>query len=533
MISKAVMYAGALANGWRDEGWRIMLRVPGRLRREFFGQEGQTSGKQPLLSATVVRAGGWSAEEITDLNEIARNSTQDWLAFVPAQAESEPHMLNYLIQHANENPHAAIVYADEDGPVAGTLARYPIFKPAFNPEMLLAYNYIGSPVVIRRKSFLELGGLRAKFGAAADHDLWLRAWAAGLNFLRLPMTLVHHKAPIKRTPRDVMLKAVAAFCEENRPELSASAGLVETTAQIGRSFVDYPDVTLVIPTCQSPLGDMAGPNEDPTKPHILCLLESLRESSWPMDRLHVLIADDKENGDSYLVRNWNFHCRRVFMSWPDNQPFNYARKMNQAWREADTEAIVLMNDDVRVRSPNWLEALLTFSMDSDVGGVGARLVFPDGRVQHAGIAGGLYGNVAHAWFRSAPEEPTYENWALIHRGWSMVTGAVFATRRSVLEQVGGFDQRLALEFNDLDLCLRLCLLGYRIVYSPHAELVHFEKASRGLAGTPGHELARFRRRWRAIIEDDPAYHPGLSRDDYKIRVATTRNDVWTRRPWRQ
>src|SRR6476661_2576688 len=105
--------------------------------------------------------------------------------------------------------------------------------------MLLDYNYIGSPVVIRRKSF------------------------------------------------------------------------VETTAQIRRRFVDYADVTRVIPTCQSALGDMAGPNEDPTKPHILCLLESLRKSSWPMDRLRVLIADDKENGDSYFVRNWNFHCRRV------------------------------------------------------------------------------------------------------------------------------------------------------------------------------------------------------------------------------
>jgi hypothetical protein len=156
VISKAVTYAGALANGWRDEGWRIMLRVPGRLRREFFGREGQTSGKQlptPVLSATVVRAGGWSAEEITDLNEIARNSTQDWLAFVPAHAESEPHMLNYLIQHANENPHAAIVYADEDGPVAGTLARHDICRRSIRDASCL--QLYRSPVVIRRKSFLN------------------------------------------------------------------------------------------------------------------------------------------------------------------------------------------------------------------------------------------------------------------------------------------------------------------------------------------------------------------------------------------
>ena len=108
----------------------------------------------------------------------------------------------------------------------------------------------------------------------------------------------------------------------------------------------------------------------------------------------------------------------------------------------------------------------------------------------------------------------------MHRDWSMVTGAVFATRRSVLEQVAGFDEAFALEFNDLDLCLRLGLLGYRIVYTPHAELIHFEKASRGPADTPAHELARFRRRWGGLIADDPAYHPGLSRDRYCITVST-------------
>src|SRR6185436_4178693 len=108
---------------------------------------------------------------------------------------------------------------------------------------------------------------------------------------------------------------------------------------------------------------------------------------------------------------------------------------------------------------------------------------------------------------------TYGNWALVHRDWSMVTGTVMATCRAVLEEVGGFDTRLALEFNDLDLCLRLGTLGYRIVYTPFAELTHYEKSSRGTADTAGHELARFRRKWHGIIENDPAYHPNLSRDN--------------------
>jgi GT2 family glycosyltransferase len=124
--------------------------------------------------------------------------------------------------------------------------------------------------------------------------------------------------------------------------------------------------------------------------------------------------------------------------------------------------------------------------------------------------------VAHPWWGLEPDEPAYEDWPLIARNWSMVTGAVFATRKSILEEVNGFDESFVLEFNDLDLCLKIVCQGYRIVYTPHAHLVHYEKESRGQGDTPNHERHRFWHRWRGIIADDPMYHPRLSRDSFAI-----------------
>jgi GT2 family glycosyltransferase len=147
------------------------------------------------------------------------------------------------------------------------------------------------------------------------------------------------------------------------------------------------------------------------------------------------------------------------------------------------------------------------------------LLYDDGRLQHAGLA--PHGPAAaHLWIFRDKAEGTYQDWALVQREWSMVTGAVFATRRSVLEEVGGFEERFSLEFNDTDLCLRMRARGYRIVYTPMAELIHSEKASRGDRLPPGNEIALFLSRWKSWFENDPSWHPQLRRDSLEVLPAT-------------
>ena len=245
--------------------------------------------------------------------------------------------------------------------------------------------------------------------------------------------------------------------------------------------------------------------------YVARLLGRLADTAWPMDRLQVLVGDDVEGEPDWARAPRPYHLRRIETPRAQSEAFNYAAKMNRLWREARTEQIVFMNDDVRPLGDDWLAALQTFAVTRDVGGVGARLLFEDGSLQHAGVTPHGSG-AAHAWVFRRRADGTYQDWSQVQREWSMVTGAVFATRRSVLERIGGFDERFALEFNDADLCLRLRAFGYRIVYTPQAELVHVEKASRGEGEPPGGDRALFRSRWSAWLDADPSWHPGLRRD---------------------
>jgi GT2 family glycosyltransferase len=199
--------------------------------------------------------------------------------------------------------------------------------------------------------------------------------------------------------------------------------------------------------------------------------------------------------------------------------------MNRLWRMARSEYLVLMNDDLVIRRADWLLALMTFAVNEEVGGVGARLLYPNNTIEHGGMCLGVQGPCAHAFIGRPEALRTYQNWAEVHREWSTVTGAVFGVRKRVLQQVNGFDEHFSLDYNDVDLCLRLRLLGYRIVYTPFAEFTHYQCASRSGMVYPPEETALFLERWKDFLSDDPAYHPRLihSSDITPLRSGT---DWW-------
>lgn len=454
------------------------------------------------LVAAPLRPGGFTplAE---DLRTLVGDDRDRWLVLAPADALAPRSFRRLLEQAIHARPDVDIFYADDEALAEADPLRRLRLKPAFNPALLAAQDYIGAPVAIRGSALHRLSGVRVEMGEAGVYDLILRAYARGMGIERVPKLLLTHPGGRPSVPLEARRRALEAWAAGG--PYAVEPGRTPDSLQLARRFDAFPEVTLVTPTRQS------GPQG---RPFVVELLDSLVSTDWPMDRLKVLVGDDSDRADSFPAGRWPFAVERIPTPRAAGEPFNYAAKMNRLWRAAQTEHVVLMNDDVTVRSPGWLKALMTFAMDRDVGGVGARLVFPDGRVQHAGVPGGLYGAVAHAWFGQAPDAPTYQDWALVHRDWSMVTGAVFATRRSALESVGGFEERFTLEFNDLDLCLRLRLMGLRIVYTPFAELAHREKASRGEALPAAEEVALFLNRWRDWLADDPAYHPRLTRDRF-------------------
>lgn len=455
---------------------------------------GERRWEAPFVGAPLV-PGGW-----TSAGAPPAVDDDQWAVFAQADALVAPSFSRLLHAAILARPDVALFYGDDVALGLPGVEELRL-KPAFDQPLLIAQDYVGAPLIVRGAALRRLGGLRPEAGAAALYDLVLRASAAGLAIERIPQVLAAYPQARPATPLADRRRAVTDWL--GSAPFEVQGGLTPETLQLRRRFDRFPPVTLVIPTRQS------GPKRG--APYVAELLDSLVATDWPREAMTVLVGDDSPREETFAPGRWPFPVRRIATPRAADEPFNYAAKMNRLWRAAGTEHLVLLNDDVTALSPGWLKALMTFAMEADVGGVGARLLFPDGRLQHAGVAA-LHGAAAHLWSGRPAERPTYQDWAVVHREWSMVTGAVFATRRSVMEAVDGFDERFAVEFNDLDLCLRMRLLGRRIVYTPFAPMSHREMASRGTAPPAGEQIALFLNRWRDYLADDPAWHPRLSRD---------------------
>jgi GT2 family glycosyltransferase len=203
----------------------------------------------------------------------------------------------------------------------------------------------------------------------------------------------------------------------------------------------------------------------------------------------------------------------------DSGPFNWARLSNAGARLASGKVLLFLNNDIEAFRQGWISTLVAHLLREDIGVVGARLLYPDRRVQHCGIVVGLNGAAGHPLVGLPESDSGYLGMARLRRECSAVTGACLATRREVFDQLGGFDESLGFDLNDVDFCLRSGAAGYRVLYAPEAELIHHESPSRGTAGATG-DIVRFVDRWAEYISSgDPHLNPHLTRADSSCALA--------------
>ncbi|MFI4957145.1 MAG: glycosyltransferase [Gammaproteobacteria bacterium] len=433
-----------------------------------------------------------------------KSHSGEWLLIVPANALVNIDIFDKLIEAIQKRPEVSIWYADELT-INQDSSKTLIAKPEFDLSMLMSSGYIGFPLIIRKNLIEEIGLPNPAFLTARWVHFCMKAHFHGCMFGRVSEIFLTHlsgRVVPKLTDRMLCLKDIFSCYA---PHLYAEKGLTDGSVSIWRRFQDYPDVTIVIPTCQS----------RGSADHILILdlLNSLEKTLWQMDRITVIVGDDTLNKDIF-DRSWPFTLIWQHTPRDVSEPFNYAKKMNELWRMAKSDFIVLMNDDMWVIHPLWLQALATFALEEDVGVAGAKLLFPSGLLQHAGVIIDRY--PMHAWYNISPENKTYEDWAVLQKEWSLLTGALFATRKSILEDVGGFDERFVLEYNDFDMCLRIKTLGYRLVYTPFAELIHHEQASRAYIPKDKHR-SLFMSCWKdSFVANDPCFSPLLVIDEGEV-----------------
>jgi GT2 family glycosyltransferase len=378
----------------------------------------------------------------------------------------------------------------------------------------LSVMYVLHLLVVRKALFLELGGVRDEYSGAQDYDFALRATARARKVVHVPQVLYHWRkiegsaaAKVDAKPKALLagLRSVRDFVKARDPDAEVVEGKFTGSFRVKWSVDLSRPVTLLILT-HSIRRVVSGRGDILLVEHAV---NSITAKST-FRNFHILIVDDGLMPAD--VKRRLTQSGAQIEEYSLDPPFNFSEKMNYAFQFVKTEDVVLLNDDIEIISPDWLEALLAFSRREDIGAVGARLLYPDDRIQHQGIVLGVNGPTAHIFHNMERGHIGYCGFTHVIRNYSAVTGAVLATRMSLVHEVGGFDPALALDYNDVDFCLRIGAAGYRIVYTPFAELYHFEGSSAQRAAASEVEKSRFVARWGEMIERDPYYNPRLPRN---------------------
>ena len=447
-----------------------------------------------------------------------------WVGELPPGLRLAPHALLLLAEAAWHAPQAAVVYGDHDHLAPDGQRVQPHFKPDWNPELLLGHAYCLPMALARAASIRQvLPALLGDDGDTLRHGLWL-AVTRGLDdrhVVHVPHVLAHlplHRARVVASAAAVQrhIESLGLRCTEVRtlPEGCLPRLCPPTPA---------PRVSVIVPTRDGL--DLLRP----------CVEGVLRHTTYA--DLDLLIVDNGSRDPATLQYLQTVRADPRVQVLRDERAFNYAALNNAAARQVAGEWLLLLNNDTEPLTPGWLTAMVGAATLPGVAAVGARLWYGDGTLQHAGLILGLEGAAGDAHRRLWRQAPGHQGRAQLMQSLSAVSAACMLVRRSDFLALGGFDEeRFGIAYNDVDLCLRLRAAGHRIVWTPLAELTHYESKSRG-RDTHGERAERFRRefaalqaRWGAVLQHDPAYNPNLALSGGAFRLAWPPR-VSLLRPW--
>jgi len=447
--------------------------------------------------------------------EAFRGATGAVIAFVNAGDVLVPEALFEIVKRLNDDPAADIVYSDQDFIDAAGRLFDPFFKPEWDPELLLSTNILGPFTVMRRRVVERAGGFRPELGTGQPYDLMLRASEQTQQIHHVAKVLCH-LGPREAT-RDRIVWRHAASRDERR-------ALDEALARRQRPGCVEPLFTTRGPRCYTtrfrltrrPLVSIIIPTRDQAALLRTTIDSILTRTDY--DAYEIVVIDNNSVEPDAVAYLASLRPPCQVHRW--TAPFNYSAINNFGVRQGRGEQLLFLNNDVEVLRADWLTAMLEYAQFDAVGSVGAKLLYTDGTIQHAGVVLNVGGVAQHAFRCTAKEVPGVPRLAELPRNCSAVTGACMMVPRRVFDKVGGFDEALRVVLNDIDLCLRIREHGYEVVYTPHALLYHHEGASRGRLHPPEDE-ERFVARWSAQLgRVDPYYNPNLSdtREDWSLKL---------------
>ncbi|WP_312363379.1 glycosyltransferase family 2 protein [Ensifer sp.] len=468
----------------------------------------------------------------------------EWIGLLDQDDLLHKEALSLVAQTINDNPRAQLIYTDEDKLDESGNRYQPYFKPDFSLELLRAQNYLNHFTLHRASNIVRVGKWRSEFDGSQDYDLNLRVVEVveAVDIVHIPFVLYHWRASKGSTARSIHNKSYAVLAGQralqahlDRLKLDAKASPVDGLPYYRTRFAlpaNLPLVSIIIPT------------RDQKETLQKCIESIVQKTRYY--KYEIIIVNNgsvEEKTIQYLKKLSDLNIALVI---PLNGEFNYAKLNNKAVMASSGDVLCLLNNDVEVKSVDWLGELVSIALQEGIGCVGPKLFYPGGRIQHAGVVTGIGGIAGHSYKYASRRASGYFSNLCIHRNVSAVTGACLVVRKTVFEEIGRLDEvNLKVAFNDVDLCLRALDAGYRNVFTPFAELIHHESLTRGKEDTP-QKIQRFRsevefmnRRWGDRLVHDPWYSINLTLkyEDYSLSFPprrhlkgigneTSNNSVW-------
>jgi len=418
-----------------------------------------------------------------------------------------PLALYEVVQLLNKTQDADFIYSDEVLLDETGAPIYTYYRPDFSMDYMLSHCYIAHFSVIRTSLINKIGGFRGEFDVSRDYDLFLRIFSETKRVCHIPKVLYlwrQHgsdtgQAPIAKA-MDSSRKAIEDFLDRQ-----GIGGEVCDTKHLNffrvkRKIVGNPKISIVIPI------------RDRVDLLKRCI-NSIEEKTLYKNYDVIIVDNLSREADTFEYLDDLQKRHSIYRVLTFKEDFNFSRLNNFAVQYAVGEHLLFLNNDIEVITPGWLEAMLEHSQREEVGCVGAKLLYPDGKIQHVGVVIGLYGGADHIYKWHESQEIGYMGHTVSIRNCSAVTAACMMVKRNIFDRVDGFDESYRVGFGDTDFCLRVQDKGYLNVYTPYAELYHHESASRGQSPESDPHLEDTRRlmnRWQKIIQEgDPFYNPNL------------------------
>ncbi|KJE77244.1 glycosyltransferase family 2 protein [Ferrimicrobium acidiphilum] len=470
-----------------------------------------TQVDQRIISHMRVETGNIAAAT----NDGFAMATGEYVGLLDHDDLLRPHSLAWVVATLNQHPDTAILYSDEDKLTPDGRRYSPYFKPDFDPLLLLAQNYMTHFFVVRKVELDQVGGQRLGFDGSQDWDLALRLTEIvdESQIQHIPAILYHWRMATGSTAIKVQLKpqamangmrAVAEAIERRRLPATIEPVAEDAYHLIHFRPVGNPKVSIIIPTRNH--ADLLSQ-----------CLESLAITDYPNYEIVIINNESDEQETLTLLEEVKSRPRHRVLDYP--HPFNYAAMHNWAISQVEADYICMLNNDTEAINPSWLTEMVGLCQQDKMAAVGALLLYPDNTVQHCGITLNVIGEPGHRYKYSERGATGPNGQIVLTQRLSAVTGAAMVVSRTAFQAINGFDEQFAISLNDIDLCLRFIQAGYHVGYSPAAQLIHHESASRGTDAEPskrqrhGTEVIRYWQKWAPQILNDPFHNPNISISD--------------------